>query len=257
MKFEEYKKINMKKIILKPILILVAIILIFSITIIFLKTKENRSNKNNQNTNVVEEVKPIKSIEPYYNELPTARETYNNQNIMAKIEIPNMNINNYVTRTDNNSYYLNYNLYNVYDQIGAPFIDYRNTDLVNEKQINIYGHNTQNEAIYDKLPFVNLEKYTDQATYEANRTIYLYLDEKKVEYKIIAIKIVTTDIEHMKVTFTSDSDFIEHEEKLLSDSLYRDTTEKVSKKDRLLVLQICHYDPMGSYLLVIAKAVDD
>ena len=25
----------------------------------------------------------------------------------------------------------------------------------------------------------------------------------------------------------------------------------------LLILQICHYDPMGSYLLVIAKAVND
>ena len=150
---------------------------------------------------------------------------------MAKIEIPNMNINNYVTRTDNNSYYLNYNLYNVYDQIGAPFIDYRNTDLVNAKQINIYGHNTQNEAIYDKLPFVNLEKYTDQATFEANKTIYLYLDEKKVEYKIIAIKVVTTDIEHMKVSFSSDSDFKEHADKLLSDSLYRDQSEKGYKNN--------------------------
>lgn len=259
MKFEDCKKINIKKIILKYLLILAVIILVFSSITIYLFAKENRNTKKIQNkkADVVEKVKPVKSIEPYYNELPTVRENYNNQNIMAKIEIPNMNINNYVTRTDNNSYYLNYNLYNVYDQIGAPFIDYRNTDLVNAKQINIYGHNTQNEAIYDKLPFVNLEKYTDQATFEANKTIYLYLDEKKVEYKIIAIKIVTTDIEHMKVSFSSDSDFKEHADKLLSDSLYREQSEKVTKKDRLLVLQICHYDPMGSYLLVIAKAVND
>ena len=61
----------------------------------------------------------------------------------------------------------------------------------------------------------------------------------------------------MKVSFSSDSDFKKHADKLLSDSLYRDQSEKVAKKDRLLVLQICHYDPMGSYLLVIAKTVND
>ena len=117
MKFEEYKKINIKKIILKYLLILAVIILVFSSIIIYLFAKENRNTKKIQNkkADVVEKVKPVKSIEPYYNELPTVRENYNNQNIMAKIEIPNMNINNYVTRTDNNSYYLNYNLYNVYD----------------------------------------------------------------------------------------------------------------------------------------------
>ena len=110
------------------------------------------------------------------------------------------------------------------------------------------------------LPYGTRQKlfrYIFIYTFLCFKTIYLYLDEKKVEYKIIAIKIVTTDIEHMKVSFSSDSDFKEHTDKLLSDSLYRDQSEKVTKNDKLLVLQICHYDPMGSYLLVIAKAVND
>ena len=169
------------------------------------------------------------------------------------IDIPNMNINNYVTRASNNSYYLNYNLYNQYDQIGVPFFDYRNTDLNNDRQINIYAHNTQNEAIYDKLPFINLEKYTDEAIFSTNKDIYLYLDDKKVHYQIIAIKIITTDIEHMKLIYKDDNDYLEHVNKLLANSLYRDTTETITKNDRLLVLQICHYNPMGSYLLTIAK----
>ena len=172
---------------------------------------------------------------------------------MARIDIPNMNINNYVTRASNNSYYLNYNLYNQYDQIGVPFFDYRNTDLNNDRQINIYAHNTQNEAIYDKLPFINLEKYTDEAIFNTNKDIYLYLDDKKVHYQVIAIKIITTDIEHMKLIYKDDNDYLEHVNKLLANSLYRDTTETITKNDRLLVLQICHYNPMGSYLLTIAK----
>ena len=213
------------------------------------------SNKNNTPSiiNPIETEEPVESVEPYVNELPEVRNNYGNPYIMARIEIPNMNVNNYVTRASNNSYYLNYNLYNQYDQIGAPFFDYRNTDLNNDRQINIYAHNTQNEAIYDKLPFVNLEKYTDEATFNTNKDIYLYLDDKKVHYQVIAIKIITTDIEHMKLIYKDDNDYLDHVNKLLANSLYRDVTETVTKKDRLLVLQICHYNPMGSYLLTIAK----
>ena len=190
----------------------------------------------------------------YINELPDARQIYNNQNIMGRIEIPNMNINNYVTRTSDNSYYLNYNLYNIYDQIGAPFFDYRNTNLNTDKQINIYGHNTQNNKILDKLPFTNLEQYTNQDVFNNNKDIYLYIDERKVHYEVIAIKIITDDVEHMNIVFDDNKKFIEHAKKLLSNSLYIRDAE-ITKKDRLLVLQICHYDPMGSYLLVIGKEV--
>ena len=57
----------------------------------------------------------------------------------------------------------------------------------------------------------------------------------------------------MKLIYKDDNDYLDHVNKLLANSLYRDTTETVTKKDRLLVLQICHYNPMGSYLLTIAK----
>ena len=57
----------------------------------------------------------------------------------------------------------------------------------------------------------------------------------------------------MKLIYKDDNDYLEHVNKLLANSLYRDTTETITKNDRLLVLQICHYNPMGSYLLTIAK----
>ena len=252
------KKRKIKQIINYILIFLIPLVTIISIVISYNyylnKEKELQIKTIKKNEKTAKTKQKEKYVEPYVNELPGARQTYNNQNIMGRIEIPNMNINNYVTRTTDNSYYLNYNLYNVYDQIGAPFFDYRNTNLNTDKQINIYGHNTQNDKILDKLPFTNLEQYTNQDVFNTNRDIYLYIDERKVHYEIIAIKIITTDIEHMKVQFTDNKDFLEHTKKLLSNSLYtRDTN--ITKKDRLLVLQICHYNPMGSYLLVIAKEV--
>ena len=186
------KKVLIKRIIGYLLLFFIPILLTATIIYFYdnLSSKSNIEEKSKQKKEKEETEEPVESVEPYNNELPEVRTNYNNQNIMARIEIPHMNINNYVTRASNNSYYLNYNLYNQYDQIGVPFFDYRNTDLNNDRQINIYAHNTQNEAIYDKLPFINLEKYTDEAIFSTNKDIYLYLDDKKVHYQIIAIKII-------------------------------------------------------------------
>ena len=253
-----HKTENIKRIITYVLIFLIPIITIISIFLSYNyylnKEKELEVKTINENKKEEKKEQKEKYVEPYINELPDARQIYNNQNIMGRIEIPNMNINNYVTRTSDNSYYLNYNLYNVYDQIGAPFFDYRNTNLNTDKQINIYGHNTQNNKILDKLPFTNLEQYTNQDVFNNNKDIYLYIDERKVHYEVIAIKIITDDVEHMNIVFDDNKKFIEHAKKLLSNSLYIRDTE-ITKKDRLLVLQICHYDPMGSYLLVIGKEV--
>ena len=249
---------NIKRIITYSLIFLIPIITLISIFLSYNyylnKEKELEVKTINEDKKEEKKEQKEKYVEPYINELPEARQTYNNQNIMGRIEITNMNINNYVTRTSDNSYYLNYNLYNVYDQIGAPFFDYRNTNLNTDKQINIYGHNTQNNKILDKLPFTNLEQYTNQDVFNNNKDIYLYIDERKVHYEVIAIKIITDDVEHMNIVFDDNKKFIEHAKKLLSNSLYIRDTE-ITKKDRLLVLQICHYDPMGSYLLVIGKEV--
>ena len=97
-------------------------------------SKETKKSKIPSIIKPIETEEPVESVEPYVNELPEVRNNYGNPYIMARIDIPNMNINNYVTRASNNSYYLNYNLYNQYDQIGVPFFDYRNTDY-NYKKI--------------------------------------------------------------------------------------------------------------------------
>ena len=199
--------------------------------------------KNNKQEKVPKDEQEPKQ-EEYINQLPNYRNQYNNQYIMGKITIPQLKIDSLITRASNNSFYLDHNLYNAYDVLGTPFFDHRNINLISDKQINIYGHNTQNEKYYDQLPFTNLEAYTD---------IYLDIDEKEIHYKVFSIKIVTNnDNEHMKLIFYSDNDYITHINKLLTNSLYQDSIN-IEPNDRILVLQACHYNPIGSYLLVIGK----
>lgn len=194
------------------------------------------------------------NLENYVNNLPNVRKEYNNSNIVARLEIPGVEIDTYVARTINNEYYLNHNAYNAYDELGYPFADYRNKDLKNAKQINIYGHNSQDESLYEKLELINLRAYLDQNFFDNYKYMYLSLDEGKYKYRIEAIKIVTAaDPEHMKVVFYGDQDFINHTRKLYQNTIFLRNDTLITKDDKLLVLQICNFNPQNSYLLVIGK----
>ncbi len=194
------------------------------------------------------------NVNTYTNQLPTFRSQYNNPDIMGRIEIPNLNIDTLIVRTNNNDYYLNYNLNKEWDGLGAPFFDYRNTSLNTNKQINIYGHNTLKEEYYSKLPFTNLEAYINANIFKNYKDVYLSIDERQIHYEVTAIKIITNnDNEHMKLIFNDDYDYVTHLNKLIKGSIYTRDNISYDASSKILVLQICHYDPIGSYLLVICK----
>lgn len=242
------------------IIIIVSLLCIFGGCYFYNQFKEktpipsvNKLIKEKKKKNYQPEIEESETT-PYVNELPNYRQQYGNEFIKGKLEIPGIKINSLVTRAANNEFYLNNNLYNKYDGLGVPFFDYRNIDLANAKQINIYGHNTQNPKYYDALPFINLEAYIDKNIFDNYKNVYLSIDEKKMEYEVVAIKILTDgNPEHMKVNFQNESAFLSHMERLLSGSLYQNDQLKINKEDRILVLQVCHYNPPGSYLLVICR----
>ena len=210
--------------------------------------------KEKQNFEDKEETKI--DVQTYINQLPEYRNQFGNANIMGKLVIPNLNIDSLVTRTTDNEYYLGNNIYNQYDGLGVPFFDFRNTDLSNDKQLNIYGHNTTNEKFYDRLPFINLEAYVNENMFQNYKDVYLSIDERQIHYRVIAIKIITdSDNEHMKLRFYNDDDFLNHSNKLLQNTLYKEENIQMSATDHLLVLQVCHYNPPGTYLLVICKEI--
>ena len=98
------KKVLIKRIIGYLLLFFIPILLTATIIYFYdnLSSKSNIEEKSKQKKEKEETEEPVESVEPYNNELPEVRTNYNNQNIMARIEIPNMNINNYVTRTTDN-----------------------------------------------------------------------------------------------------------------------------------------------------------
>lgn len=220
--------------------------------------------KNNPEYHVKKIVKTIKKEEypkepikqEYVNNLPNYRQQYNNEYIKGRLKIPNIQLDTLVTRTDNNNYFLEHNLYNEYDGIGTAIFDFRNDSLSTDRQINIYGHNTENMDIYDKVPFVKLEAYVNEETFNNAQDIYLEIDEKEIHYQVVAVKIISnSDDEHMIIKFNQDDLYQKHIDRLLSNTLYRNENIEITASDKILIIQTCHYNPYDTYLLVIAKEV--
>lgn len=250
----------------KILIIIVGIILIITISgLLFIYYKNTNKNKltetvvdQNNNNDINNNEKKETIDNSYTNPLPEYRNQYNNPYIMAKLEIPSLNINSLVTRYTDNSFYLENNIYNQRDGIGVPFFDYRDTDLRNAKQINIYGHNTTNPDIMNQLPFINLEKYLDESTFKNAKDVFLSIDEKKIEYKVIAVKVIEgSDNEHMKLIFHNNEDFLVHVSKLLQRTTYKDSMLEITSNDQLLVMQVCHYNPVNTYLLIICQKISN
>ena len=145
-------------------------------------------------------------------------------------------------------------MYKIQDNLGVPFIDYRTEDINSAKQINIYGHNTENERFFDVLPFKKLESFLAQDNFNIIRDIYLSTDQKKIHYEIIGVKIINDgNNEHMRIKFKDNNDFKEHTNRLLTDTLYKVDNVEVKETDKIIVLQVCNFNPKDTYLLVIGK----
>ena len=187
----------------------------------------------------------------YINKIPAYRNQYHNKYIVANLKVLNLDI--LVPRAKNNEYYLDHDIYNKYNFLGNPFIDFRNQDLLNNRQINIYGHNTEYTKYYKDLPFSNLEKYRNKDIYNNYKDVILNIEEKQLNYKIIAVKIINQyEDEHMNLVYNTNNDWLNHVNSLLSNTLYSDNVE-ISSNDHLLVLQACTYKPKNSYILIICK----
>lgn len=176
-------------------------------------------------------------------DITTIQQEYNNNEIIARLEIPNL-INTLLAKTTNNEYYLNHSLKKEKDKKGSEFIDYRNN--INSKQINIYGHNSRT---YD-IPFRKLEKFLDEKFFNNNPYIILQTISTKRVYKIMAIKEVSDDNEHMYINYKG-QEFIEHMSRLLQDTIYQRNIS-YDENSNILILQTCSYAHKDSYYVIIA-----
>lgn len=232
----------MKKIILRIITVLLLICFII-IAIIHFKDRNNNTN------NIVE--KPINTLETTIVEekinINDLRKQYNNNDIIAYIEIPEV-IGTIVMQGEDNDYYLNHDVNHNYDIKGSVILDYRNT--ISDRKLLLYGHSGKEQD----LPFLPLKNYTDKSYYDMHNTIYLYTVEGKKTYKIFSAYIESNDYDYINLNNFNGLTYYEHINKLKSKSLY-ETGITLKEDDHIIILQTCSTNDINAhkYYLVIGK----
>lgn len=181
------------------------------------------------------------------------RKKYNNNDIIARLEIPDL-FNVLIVKGTDNSYYLNHSIKKEYDIRGTEFIDYRVNPT--SKQVNIFGHNSRDPNI--KVAFLKLEKYLDSNYMNQHPYIILQYEGGKSLYEIISIKEVDEgNNQHMNVSYTGE-EFLKHMVSLTNNpgGGYSHYKRNVSYNadSEILVLQTCsHHKDHAVYIITAVK----
>ena len=237
----------------KTIILLISLMLI-SITLVILSYKKDSTVKNvikTENKEIITIENNTEKIDIELAEdidLDEAREKYQNNDIVARLEIPDL-FNIIIVHGTDNDFYLNHDLYKKKDNKGTEYLDYRtNTE---SKQINIYGHNSRTYNI----PFRKLEKFLDKDFFENHEYIVLQTYNSKRIYHILSIKEDSGNYEHMKVN-KSGSEFKEHIDILKSNSINSRELE-YDENANILILQTCSYGKSKTYYVITAVEIEN
>lgn len=231
--------------------LLVLVIIFLSIFIYNTTIKNDRKIKELDKIIIpVDETETI-DYEEYINNL---KRSYNNDNIVGVVQIPNI-LEEIVVQTIDNDYYLKHDIYNNYNENGASFLDYRN-NLRESKKLLIYGHSDPDGL----LPFVKLTYFNEEKFMNDNPYIYLIDRDGKRKYEVFSSYIETKDFDYVNLNSFSGLTYKEHLEKLKKKSFVKHDIE-LNDSTNVLILQTCSFDERVSsktkYQIVVAKEIND
>lgn len=175
---------------------------------------------------------------------------YQNEDIIGYIIIPEV-VSYPVLKTENNNYYLNHDINKNTNIKGSIFMDYRVS--FNDRKILIYGHSGKEQD----LPFLQLNKYSEESFFLENNIIYLYSIDKIYTYEIFSSYVETEDFDYVNIKSFNGLTWLEHMIKLKDKSTYQ-TDITLTNNSKILILQTCSMNQEiqssgGKYQLIIAK----
>ena len=178
-------------------------------------------------------------------------EKYNNPDIVGYIYISNV-LSSPILKSTTNEYYLSHDNYGNYDKKGSITMDYRVN--IGDKKILLYGHSGKEQD----LPFLILNKYTDESFFKKNNIIYIYdSNNTKYTYKIFSSYIEAEDFDYVNIKSFNGLSWKEHLNKLKNKSLFNVNTE-LTDDSKIIILQTCSMVNKGNkkYQLVIGVLIN-
>jgi len=232
---------------LRKILILIFLsIFIFSVYNlykIFYEYKQNKDVYNDIGEIVVKEDKEIQIKNEEYLALKEINEDY-----LFWISIPETNINYPVVKSKNNEEYLYKNFKGEENKGGCLFVDSRNVSEEDDNII-IHGHNMKDKSMFGTLSKLLTSEYLNK-----NNKIYLYLENKILEYEIFSVYVNDGSFDPYKTNFNTDEEFNEYINTVRKKSYYN--LDYVNDGNRnIITLSTCTNATGDERTIVNAKLV--
>lgn len=177
------------------------------------------------------------------------REQYYNDDIIAAISISDTPIKGIIAQTDNNSYYLNYNLFKQRDYKGSLFMDYR-VDVNDSLKLLVYGHMSYSDA----TPFAHLKNYLDEEYFLEHSELKFITENEVKTYKIFGVTVYSSNYDYLNVSFDNQEDYLDNLNSYTNRALFYDGYTFTGDEETIF-LQTCYPHQKGSYIVVGARRI--
>ena len=159
-----------------------------------------------------------------------------NEDIVAWIDIPAIEISYPVLQAEDNDFYLHRDINREYLFAGSIFMDCLNSaDLSNYNTI-IYGHNMRDGSM-----FAGLKRFHDEATLKSCNYFWIYTPEGDFLYKISSIHYAAVGSDTYTVRFGSYQEYVDWLNKMQNATELR-TGVELQNGDKVVTLSTCTTD---------------
>jgi len=247
-------KFNKKKFIKFILIIILSCIFIFSITKLTINQIEMINNKKDTKK-LIDDVITLPKVdnkdkmdEEY---IPSPEEVQVdfgkllsiNSDTMGWMMFNNMLINYPVVKASDNEYYLHHNFYGNTTDVGAIFMDHRNSSF-DDRNVVIFGHSNIDRTMFGSLYDVFQSGYFSRKNADI---IYFYdTNNNLIKYQIFSYYIIEPEEYYIKTNFKSDASFQTFIDTIKGRSVSNRNIE-VTTKDKILTLSTCTGNPTGNY----------
>ena len=173
-----------------------------------------------------------------------------NPDIKAWLKVNNTDIDYAIVQAENNSYYLNNNIYNKKDPTGWLFMDFQNTTEELSENTIIYGHN----RFVNGVMFGSLNKvlYKDWYNNPENYTIRFDTYYENYEFEVFSIYTINTTTDYIKTSFDDKKEKVELLKTLKERSIHKFDVN-VDENSKILTLSTCGSDTTRIVLHAVLK----
>lgn len=210
---------------------------------------ETETEAENEEEEVKEEKKvsdaPVSTVKRTHSNIDFASLQAVNEDVFGWIQIFGTQVDYPLLDADDTQYYLKRTYDHRRSAYGSIFLEPRNSALMNEKHIVIYGHNMVNRAM-----FGSLVSYKNQGYANEHNTITICMPGRDLTYRVFSAYTASVDSPTYRLKFGNDGSFEEMIAHMKENSMIQsDITPKAG--DQILTLSTCTPAGHKNYRFVV------